>query len=109
MAIHVLEDGVFDRVMSYEMGKVQAYREERDAKRRSGARSRTYSQSKPSKSSLGSDDGQFACSVMRPASNVNPSSILFWRIHPSTILGIQVHSRIYFYTHDHPRYSQNTA
>lgn len=55
---HVLEDGVFNRVIQYELGKVQASKDERDSRRRS-TRSRTYSNAKSSKAStLGSDDGE---------------------------------------------------
>ncbi|KIM27920.1 hypothetical protein M408DRAFT_161301 [Serendipita vermifera MAFF 305830] len=51
--------------MNYELGKVQEYRAEREAKRTSAGRSRTYSQSKPSKSSLGSDDAASNASILR--------------------------------------------
>ncbi|CAG8680322.1 1146_t:CDS:2, partial [Acaulospora colombiana] len=54
--VHVVEDGVFDRVMQYELGKAKAYRAEKDAKRRT----RTDSNAKSTKaSSVGSDDCEY--------------------------------------------------
>lgn len=94
MAIHVLEDGVFERVMNYELGKVQEYRAEREAKRTSAGRSRTYSQSKPSKSSLGSDDGRSLFFLLfardQPLTRLIGSRLQ--RLHPSTLVGFQIHS-----------------
>ncbi|CAG7850166.1 SubName: Full=Uncharacterized protein {ECO:0000313/EMBL:CCA74643.1} [Serendipita indica DSM 11827] len=51
---HVLEEGVFDRVMEYEMTRIQVYKSQQAAKR---TRRRTNSNVKSSKaSSIGSDD-----------------------------------------------------
>ncbi|PVF93627.1 hypothetical protein CPB86DRAFT_829177, partial [Serendipita vermifera] len=58
--VHVVEDGVFDRVMQYELGKAKAYRAEKEAKRRT----RTDSNAKSTKaSSVGSDDSQSRLSI----------------------------------------------
>jgi hypothetical protein len=54
--VHVVEDGVFDRVMQYELGKAKAYMAEKQAKRRTRADSNAKS---TKASSVGSDDCEY--------------------------------------------------